>query len=143
MNGRSFLVFAIFIVLASFAAVLPVGRAVLTEGTRKPYFQFSGGHRDPSACCLHQRGQAVSVEESRKPNETPRVIDINRASAEDFARLPGVGPAMAKRIVDFRVKHGPFRRVEDLLAIRGIGLKKWKAMRPYLRIGKGPVKRMG
>ena len=63
------------------------------------------------------------------------VIDINRASVEEFTKLPGVGPALARRIVAFREKHGPFRRVEDLLAIRGIGHKKWKAIRPHLAIG--------
>lgn len=61
-------------------------------------------------------------------------IDINRATAEDFATLPGVGPELARRIVAHREKHGPFRRVEDLLVIRGIGRKKWRAMRPYLRV---------
>lgn len=61
-------------------------------------------------------------------------IDINRASAEDFIHLPGVGPELARRIVAYRVKHGVFRRVEDLLIIRGIGPKKWRVLRPYLRV---------
>ena len=64
-----------------------------------------------------------------------RVIDINRASPEDFEKLPGIGPELARRIVTFREKHGPFRRVEDLLAIRGIGNKKWKLIRANLRVG--------
>ncbi len=62
-------------------------------------------------------------------------IDINRATTEDFATLPGVGPELARRIVAHREKHGLFRRVEDLLVIRGIGRKKWRAIRPYLRVG--------
>jgi len=65
-----------------------------------------------------------------------RVLDINGASAEDFQKLPGIGPKLAQRIVAYRRKHGPFRRVEDLMAIKGVGLKKWKAIRPYLRIGR-------
>jgi competence protein ComEA len=63
------------------------------------------------------------------------VIDINRASAGDFQKLPGIGPELARQIVAYRQKHGPFHRVEDLMAIRGIGRKKWKAIRPYLRVG--------
>lgn len=63
------------------------------------------------------------------------VIDINQATAEDFQKLPGIGPALAGRIVAYRKKHGPFRRVEDLLVVRGIGHKKWKAIRPYLKVG--------
>lgn len=64
-----------------------------------------------------------------------RALDINAASAEDFQKLPGIGPKLAQRLVAFRRKHGPFRRVEDLMAVKGIGLKKWKALRPYLRVG--------
>jgi len=67
--------------------------------------------------------------------KTIEPVDINRASAEDFARLPGIGPELARRIVAFREKHGPFRRVEDLLVIRGVGHKKWRGIRGYLRVG--------
>lgn len=67
----------------------------------------------------------------------PAVIDINRASAEDFARLPGVGPKLAEQIVAYRTKQGPFRRVEDLMIIKGIGSKKWQALRPFVCVGCG------
>jgi competence ComEA-like helix-hairpin-helix protein len=63
------------------------------------------------------------------------VLDINQASVDEFATLPGIGPKLAGQIVAYREKHGPFRRVEDLVAIRGIGPKKWKAIRPHLRVG--------
>ena len=64
-------------------------------------------------------------------------IDINKATANDLQKLPGIGPSLAKQIVAYREKHGPFRRVEDLMAIRGIGFKKWKQIRPYVRVGEG------
>ena len=73
--------------------------------------------------------------DEKPPDEEKRLIDINKASAEDFARLPGIGPKLAERIVNFRKKQGPFRRIEDLLAIEGIGYGKWKAIRPYLKLG--------
>ncbi len=88
------------------------------------------------------QAQAQTAEKSRPSDKkTVEPIDINRASVEEFTKLPGVGPALARRIVAFREKHGPFRRVEDLLAIRGIGHKKWKAMRVYLRVGDAPAKK--
>ncbi len=68
------------------------------------------------------------------------VLDVNQASAEDFATLPGIGPKLAGQIVAYREKHGPFLRVEDLLVIRGIGPKKWKTIRPHLRVGAAPSK---
>ena len=64
-------------------------------------------------------------------------VDINKATANDLQKLPGIGPSLAKQIVAYREKHGPFRRVEDLMAIRGIGFKKWKEIRPYVRVGTG------
>ena len=72
----------------------------------------------------------------KKLNQSPAVVlDINQASADDFATLPGIGPKLAGQIVAYREKHGPFRRVEELLVIRGIGPKKWKAICPHLRVG--------
>ena len=70
-----------------------------------------------------------------KPSEFKLAsIDINQASLEDFTKLPGVGPELARRIVAYRSKHGRFHRVEDLLVIRGIGRKKWITLKPYVRV---------
>jgi competence protein ComEA len=63
-------------------------------------------------------------------------IDLNRATAQDLTQLPGVGEAIAKRIVDFREQHGPFKRVEDLMKVKGIGEKSLEKIRPYVRVGK-------
>jgi len=62
-------------------------------------------------------------------------VDINKATANDLQKLPGIGPSLAKRIVAYREKHGPFRRVEDLMAIKGIGFKKWNEIKPYVNVG--------
>lgn len=91
----------------------------------------------PSAYCALQKGQEARPAGARAPSKLPApTLDINLASAEDFQKLPGIGPKLAEQIVAFRRKHGPFRRVEDLMAIKGVGIKKWKAIRPYLRVGK-------
>ena len=74
-----------------------------------------------------------SQREAAKPQA--EAIDINKATANDLQKLPGIGPSLAKQIVAYREKHGPFGRVEDLMAIRGIGFKKWKEIRPYVRVG--------
>jgi len=63
------------------------------------------------------------------------VIDINRASVDDLTCLPGIGPKLAQQIVAYRTKQGPFHRVEDLMIIKGIGSKKWNALRPYVCVG--------
>lgn len=50
-------------------------------------------------------------------------IDINKADAATLQQLPGVGPTLAARIIDFRSEHGPFTQVEDLTKVKGIGTK--------------------
>jgi competence ComEA-like helix-hairpin-helix protein len=67
-------------------------------------------------------------------------VDLNLATAKELEQLPGVGPTTAKAIIAFRVKTGRFRRVEDLLVIRGISEAKLKKMRPYIIIGSPPKK---
>lgn len=56
-------------------------------------------------------------------------IDLNRSSAAELEELPGVGPVLAARIVDFRESNGPYETVEDLLDVGGIGEAKLEAMR--------------
>lgn len=62
-------------------------------------------------------------------------IDINKAGEEELQRLPGIGPAMARRIVEWRSEHGPFERVDDLLDIRGIGARTLDKLRPFIVVG--------
>jgi competence protein ComEA len=69
-----------------------------------------------------------------KKQPPPSSLDLNAATADQLQQLPGVGPKMAKTIVDFRQKSGPFRRVEDLLAIRGITKERLEKIRPFVKI---------
>ena len=61
-------------------------------------------------------------------------FNLNAATPEQLQRIPGVGPALAKRIVEFRAKKGGFKRIEELLAIPGISEKKWHVLREYLTV---------
>ena len=62
----------------------------------------------------------------------PRGIDMERAQASDWERLPGIGPALAARIVADRAERGPFGTLEGLLRVRGIGPRTLDRIRPYL-----------
>ena len=64
----------------------------------------------------------------------PLIVDLNRATAADLDRLPGVGPSTAKAIIDHRSRNGPFASVDDLLAVRGIGPAKLAEIRPWVRV---------
>src|SRR5713101_1478989 len=69
-----------------------------------------------------------------KKHPPAQPLDINSATAEQLQQVPGIGPKTAGVIVHMRETSGPFRRVDDLLAIRGIGKKKYRMMRPYLTV---------
>ncbi len=60
-------------------------------------------------------------------------IDLNLASAEELDRLPGIGPVLAGRIVQYRLRHGRFTRVEELLGVRGIGPRLLERLRERVR----------
>jgi competence ComEA-like helix-hairpin-helix protein len=62
-------------------------------------------------------------------------IDLNRASAEDLAAVPGIGPALARRILAYRQAHGPFQKIDDLEEkVLGFGPKKGEKIKSYLII---------
>ncbi|HLL75494.1 MAG TPA: ComEA family DNA-binding protein [Pyrinomonadaceae bacterium] len=59
-------------------------------------------------------------------------VNINRAAREELERLPGIGPALAQRIVEHRERHGAFRRVEHLLVVRGISERRFAELRAHV-----------
>jgi competence protein ComEA len=73
-----------------------------------------------------------------KKKAPDRPIDLNAATEKELEELPGVGPTTAKAIIEFRDKSGKFKRVDDLLVIRGISEGKLARIRPYVVIGPPP-----
>lgn len=67
------------------------------------------------------------------------VVNVNTASATELEQLPGVGPKVAARIVDYRTKKGPFRKLEELMNVQGIGEKSFLKLRSQLTIAGTPA----
>ncbi len=87
-------------------------------------------------CCL-VAGAATGQASKKKPPAKP--LDLNTATEAQLQQLPGIGPVTSKAIVRFREKSGPFQRLEDLLAIRGITKRKLEKLRPYLAVASPPA----
>lgn len=79
-------------------------------------------------------GACMAQDKAKKLPPPAKPFDINTATFDQFHSLPGVGPVTAQRILDFRKKSGPFQRVEDLLAVRGISQGRLEKIRQYVMV---------
>lgn len=66
-------------------------------------------------------------------------LDLNRAGIADLEAVPGLGPVLARRLVQYRQEHGPFHSLEQLLDLSGFGADKLEQIRPYLVLSKPTV----
>ena len=69
---------------------------------------------------------------------SPALINLNSATATELEKLPGVGPAMATRILEYRQKSGGFKKIEELMNVKGIGEKSFLKLKALVTIA--PVK---
>lgn len=67
-----------------------------------------------------------------------KTINVNTATVAEFQLLPRIGPSVAARIVEQREKNGPFKSLDDLLLVRGIGEATYEQLKPYLALA-GPT----
>ena len=64
-----------------------------------------------------------------------QLISINEATVEELTELPRVGPTVAERIVSYRDENGPFERIEEIMNVRGIGVKTFERLKDRITVG--------
>ena len=79
-----------------------------------------GGRADAPAAVNHPAATSAT--------SNPPCVNLNKASAEELMQLPGVGEAMSRRIVEYRERHGPFRRPAEIIIIENFSEKKYRAI---------------
>ena len=79
-------------------------------------------------------GVALNASSSGAATGAEVIVDLNQADETQLETLPGVGPATAQAIIDYRGQHGRFRSVDDLLNVRGIGPSKLDQIKPHARV---------
>ncbi|HOI54080.1 MAG TPA: helix-hairpin-helix domain-containing protein [Phycisphaerae bacterium] len=96
-------------------AVLAAGLAVLAGGA------WLAGRGEPLPVSVPDRG-------------VPYQVDVNAAGWAELSLVPGLGGVLARRIVEYRDRHGPYRSLNDLVAINGIADVRLREIRPYLTL---------
>ena len=111
---------------------LPDAGAEITQPGR-PSDEGRTGSDAPPPGAGGDAGQAAT--QPGAPRNGDGRININTASRSELMDLPGIGPVLAERIIEYRTRNGPFSRVEDLRNITGIGEKRFEAIQDKITVG--------
>ena len=84
------------------------------------------------ALCLGLVLSSVSVLAQKAGPASPEKINLNTATVEQLQTLPGIGPVIAKSIVEHRTKVGKFNRIEEVINVKGVGEKKFEKIKDRL-----------
>ena len=142
-RSRARRVLAFILPVFALVALVLIGRRATTAS---PITSASAA-TDPSDAVVVEAGADIGVEvpeaaSASLPKQAVEqlpdggvLVDLNLASEDDLRKLPGVGPARAKRILELRARLGRFKSVDDLARIKGFGKATLKRLRPLTRVG--------
>jgi competence protein ComEA len=82
--------------------------------------------------------QAAEQKGSKNDAKSAVMVDLNTADATELERLPGIGSSTAARIVEYRTKNGPFKKIEELMNVQGIGEKSFLKLRSQISVSAKP-----
>ena len=84
--------------------------------------------------CLALNGMTPRAASANSRHQNEERININTATIEELRRLPGVGAALASRIVEHRRRHGLFKRPQDIIIVRGMSARLYRRIAQLIRV---------
>ncbi|MBW1976058.1 MAG: helix-hairpin-helix domain-containing protein [Deltaproteobacteria bacterium] len=76
-----------------------------------------------------EKAQTQQVQQSEQAK-----LNINTATQADLEKLPGIGPVLAERIIKYREEHGPFKTIDEIQNVKGIGKKKFETIKDLIAV---------
>ncbi len=145
------LVFVLFIAavmaLVKFRLVHPVNLYVVSEAVSSeaeislPEEQLAGTGKENFQKLLNAKskraaseGSSASQDSENQDAVAAQKVNINTADQETLESLPGIGPALAERILLYRQEHGAFSDIEEIMSVKGIGEKKFEKLRELITV---------
>lgn len=105
-----------------------------TSSADKNQINLSSRVEDEMVIYVPALGEVVAAPEGKGLSNDEQLININKANAEELQKLPGIGDAKAKAIIDYRETNGGFKSLEDMKKISGIGDKTFEKLEPLITI---------
>ncbi len=104
----------------------------------KPYLRVAGGGGGGSAGgrakVVARVGPGVGEGRTAAATAPGAIVDLNRATVEELQALPGIGPVMAERIVALRKERGGFRKLDELMEVKGVGDRTFARLKPLMKV---------
>ena len=85
-------------------------------------------------CAVPAMAQSKSSPRAAAKPASTAVVNLNTASVADLEGLPGIGAKTAARILEYRQKNGPFKKIEELMNVRGVGEKNFLKLKPQITV---------
>lgn len=122
---------ALTCVFAAFLGGFHIGRRL----NRSPVYIYQTLPEKQSEPIPEEEEEAAEeIVEQTEPEKALFPMNINTATAEELVELPGIGPALAQRVVDYRTANGEFKAVEELVKVNGIGDSRMKELLPLVTV---------
>lgn len=110
---------------------IPYKEGLAPAGGSDTSQEFNNGAADPFAAAAEEESAASAPQNS---NAAVELININTASAEELDTLPGIGPSIAQRIVEYRTQNGPFATIDEIINVSGIGPATFEKIKDLITV---------